>query len=134
MAQDALFFLLILDDDVRTRILSMLEKHDNFKVTIVFPDELSARPKREINSIILIDYLSILTYGITVISRLKSSRPHSKLVLLCSQNERHLIGRVMELGAYGCIVEPYEEWELLAMVSLILSGRRVDGMMNAKRH
>lgn len=133
MAQDALFFLLILDDDVRSRILSMLEKHKNFKVKIAFPYELSGSPKGEINSIILIDYLSVLTYGLSVISRLKFCRPDSKLVLLCSQDNRYLIGRVMGLGAYGCILEPYEEWELLTMVRLILSGRRIDSKINAKR-
>ncbi len=133
MAQSALFFLIVLDDDVRIRILSMLKKHKNFKVKRVFPDDLSASPQREINSIILIDCLSVLTYGVTVISSLQSSCPDSKLVLLCRQDNRHLIGRVMELGAYGCILEPYEEWELLTMVRLILSGRGVDTTMNAAR-
>lgn len=132
MAQDALFYLLILDNDVRPRILSILSKHRHFKVRSVFPDELSGGTRREVNSIILIDSLSVLTYGTTVISKLKSSCPDSKLVFLCNQDNRHLIGRVMELGAYGCILEPYEEWELLTMVRLILSGRRIDSRMNAK--
>ncbi len=126
MTQYALFFLLVLDEDIRTRILSMLKKHKNFKARVVFPDELSADPQREIDSIILIDCSSVLAYGATIISRLKFCCPDSKLVLLCSQDNRHLVGRVMELGAYGCILEPYEEWELLAMVRLILSGRRIE--------
>ncbi|MGC8494527.1 MAG: hypothetical protein ACP5SH_22620 [Syntrophobacteraceae bacterium] len=126
MTQHALFFLLVLDEDIKTRILSMLQKHKNFRARIVFPDELSADPQRELDSIILIDCSSVLTYGVTIISRLKFCCPDSKLVLLCSQDNRHLVGRVMELGAYGCILEPYEEWELLAMVRLILSGRRIE--------
>lgn len=132
IAQDVRFSVLVLNDEVRAHILSMLRKHENFNVGIATLDELIVPPQKEADSIILIDCQGVLEYGVTVISKLKASCPSRKLILLCSQAHRHMIKRVMELGAYGCVVEPYEEWEFLTMVRLILSGRKIDKKIKVK--
>ena len=38
----------------------------------------------------------------------------------------------MELGAYGCIIEPYREWEFSTMVRLILGGQKIDKKARTK--
>lgn len=119
------FSVLVLNDQVRSIILDMLRKNEHFSFEIVSLDLLIASQKKEPNSIILIDCEGVLAFGPTVISRIKLSRPDSKLILLCSQNHRSLIEPVMELGAYGCIIEPYKEWEFSTMVRLISSGRGI---------
>jgi DNA-binding NarL/FixJ family response regulator len=132
ITQDVGFSVLVLDDEVRCHILNLLRKNELFSVGIVSLDELINPSKREANTIILIDCEGVLAYGVTVISKLKTSCRECKLILLCCQAHRSMIKRVMELGAYGCIIEPYREWELLTMVRLILSGQKIDKKIKPK--
>jgi DNA-binding NarL/FixJ family response regulator len=132
ITQDVRFSVLVLNDTVRSHVFNLLSKNEHFSFAIASLDELINPLKREANSIILIDCEVVLAYGITVISKIKTSCPECKLIMLCSQTHRSLIKRVMELGAYGCIIEPYKEWEFSTMVRLILSGQRIDKKTKAK--
>jgi len=132
ITQDVRFSVLVLNDEVRCHIVNLLRKNEHFSVGIVSLDELINPSKREANTIILIDCEGVLAYGVTVISKLKTSCRECKLILLCSQAHRSMIKRVMELGAYGCIIEPYQEWEFLTMVRLILSGQNIDKKIKVK--
>lgn len=123
ITQNVRFSVLVLNDEVRSHILSLLRKNEHFSVAITSLDELVDRSKRDPNSTILVDSEAVLAYGITAISRLKTSCPECKLILLCSKTHRSMIESVMELGAYGCIIEPYREWEFLTMVRLIPRGQ-----------
>ncbi len=132
ITRDVRFSVLVLNDEVRCHILNLLRKNEHFSIGMVSLDELINPSKREPSTIILIDCEGVLAYGVTVISKLKTSCHECKLILLCSQTHRSMIKRVMELGAYGCIIEPYQEWELLTMVRLILSGQKIDKKIKAK--
>ena len=132
ISQDVRFSVLVLNDEVRSHIFDLLRKNEHFIFATVSLDELINPPKREANSIILIDWEVVLAYGITVISKVKTSCPDCKLIMLCSRAHRDLIKRVMELGAYGCIIEPYREWEFSTIVRLILSGQKIDKKAKAK--
>ena len=137
ITQDVRFSVLVLNDEVRSHVFNLLRKNDRFSFETASLDELLKPLTTGANSIILIDCEGVLTYGITVISKLKTSRPECKLILLCSQAHRSLIKRVMELGAYGCIIEPYREWEFSTMVKLILGGQKTDKktkVKEGKRH
>ncbi len=132
ITQDVRFSVLVLNDEVRSHILNLLRKNEHFSVGIRSLHELINPSNIKPNSIILIDCEGVLAYGVTVISKLKTSCPECKLILLCSQTHRSMIKRVMELGAYGCIIEPYREWEFLTMVRLILSGQKIDKKIKPK--
>jgi DNA-binding NarL/FixJ family response regulator len=132
ITQKIRFSVLVLNEEVRSIILNMLKKNENFSFEIVSLDLLVASEKTEPNSIVLIDSEGVLAFGPTVISRIRSSRPDSKLILLCSRNHRGLIEPCMELGAYGCIIEPYKEWEFATMVRLITSGRGIQAKTKPK--
>ncbi len=122
ITQEIRFSVLVLNDEVRAIILKMLGKNEHFSFEIVSLDSLLSSRSREPNSIILIDCEGVIAFGEMVVSRIKMSRPDSKLILLSRRTNRGLIESVMELGAYGCIIEPYKEWEFETMVRLIASG------------
>jgi len=132
ITQDVRFYIMVLNDEVRSHIMNLLRKNEHFSVGIVPLDELINPSKRVSNAIILIDSEGVLAYGVTIISKLKTSCPECKLIVLCSQAHRSMIKRVMELGAYGCIIEPYQEWEFLTMVRLILSGQKIEKKIKVK--
>ncbi len=131
--QDIRVSVLVLNEEVRVHILNLLAKHEHFGPGITSPDELMGPLKKRAGSIILIDCESVLAYGLTVISKLKASCPDSKLILLCSSANRQIIKPVMELGAYGCIIEPYREWEFLTMVRPIRSGHKADKKISQRK-
>jgi len=132
ITQGVRFSVMVLNDEVRRHILNLLRKNEHFSVAIVSLDEIINPSKKEANAIILIDCEGLLACGVAVISKLKTCCPECKLILLCSLAHRSMIKRVMELGAYGCIIEPYQEWEFLTMVRLILSGQKIDKKIKAK--
>jgi DNA-binding NarL/FixJ family response regulator len=132
ITQNVRFSVLVLNAEVRSHILSLLRQNEHFSVAITSLDELIDHSKREANSIILVDSEAVLAYGMTAIAKLRTSCPECKLILLCSKTHRSMIEHVIQLGAYGCIIEPYREWEFLTMVRLIPKGQKAGKKIAAR--
>ncbi len=124
---------MILNEEVRSLILSLLKKYEQFNVGIAELKELLDSTKKKEDLIILVDSEAVLAYGAAVISKLKMSCPECRLILLCSRVHRSMVKHVMELGAYGCIIEPYPEWEFSTMVRSILNGQKIDKKITASK-
>ena len=133
VTQDVRFSVLVLNEEVRSLILSLLRKNEEFNVSIAELNGLLDSTKKKEDLIILIDSEAVLTYGAAVISKLKMSCTESRLILLCSRVHRSMVKHVMELGAYGCIIEPYPEWEFSTMVKSILNGQKIDKKITASK-
>ncbi len=134
ITQDVRFSVLALNEDVRKHLLSMLRNIGEFSVVIVDLDGI-LNSRVRINSIILIDSEAVLAYGTSVISKIKMASPEGRLIVLCSQAHRGMIKHIMELGAYGCIIEPYPEWEFSTMIRPTLIDRKTErkAKANSKR-
>lgn len=128
VAQDVLFPVLALNEEIRRRILSLLRKNDHPSIVIADLDELtnSLKVKAKKSAIIFIDSEAVLAYGAGMVSKIKTASKECRLILLCSLLHRNMVKGVMELGAYGCIIEPYPEWEFLAMVKPLLVDMKLD--------
>jgi len=133
VTQDVRFSVMILNEEVRSLILSLLKKDKQFNVGIAELKELLDSTKKKEDLIILVDSEAVLAYGAAVISKLKMSCPECRLILLCSRVHRSMVKHVMELGAYGCIIEPYPEWEFSTMVKSILNGQKIDKKITASK-
>jgi len=126
VARDVLFTVLALNEKVREHILSLLTKNDHPSVGVADLDDLMNFLKGKENAIIFIDSEAVVAYGAGMVSKLKMACRECRLIVLCSQVHRSVVKRVMELGAYGCIIEPYPEWEFATMVKPILMDLKVD--------
>ncbi|MFZ2445674.1 MAG: hypothetical protein WAW37_04910 [Syntrophobacteraceae bacterium] len=126
VARDVQFTVLALSEKVREHISSLLTKNDHPSVGIADLDDLMNFLKGKDNAIIFIDSEAVVAYGAGMVSKLKMACRECRLIVLCSQVHRNLVKRVMELGAYGCIIEPYPEWEFATMVKPILTDLKVD--------
>ena len=87
-------------------------------------EELVKETKRMRSSIVFIDYGVVNTYGARMYSRINVACSECSVILLCDQAHRDLIKEAMELGAYACILSPFEEWEVLTMIRNILTGKK----------
>jgi FixJ family two-component response regulator len=118
--QDVVFSVLALNDEVRKHILSLLKETNQPSAGIASLDDLMESVKVARNAIIFVDSEAVTAYGAGMVSKLKMACRGCRLIVLCSLNHRNLVKPVMELGAYGCIIEPYPEWEFSAMLKPIL--------------
>ena len=124
--QDGLFSVLALNEEVRQHILDMLKKNEYPTVGFANLDDLINSLKGQKNALIFVDSEAVMAYGAWIVSRIKTACRECRLILFCSLAHRSLVRRVMELGAYGCIVEPYPEWEFLTMIRPILADLQID--------
>ena len=131
--QDDLFSVLALNEEVRQHILDMLRKNDYTSVGFANLDDLINSLKGKKNALIFVDSEAVMAYGAWIVSRIKTACRECRLILFCSRDHRNLVRRVMELGAYGCIVEPYPEWEFLTMIRPILTDLQIDKKAKAAR-
>jgi len=125
-SRDVLFPVLALNEKVRHHVLNLLTKHQYPTVSTENLDDLVDTIKGQKNSLIFMDSEAVLTYGTWIVPRVRTACRECKIILLCSQMHRNLVQRVMELGTYGCIIEPYPEWELLTMVRPIIADLQID--------
>ncbi|MHC1730099.1 MAG: hypothetical protein AB9866_29560 [Syntrophobacteraceae bacterium] len=126
ISQDVLFSVLVLNEEVRKHILSLLSKNNHPSIGIANLEDLVSSLKGKDDAVIFVDSEAVMAYGAGMVSKLKMACRECRLILLCSQLHRDLVKRVMELGAYGCIIEPYLEWEFSTMVKPLLVDLKAD--------
>jgi len=124
--EHVLFFVLVLNAEVRANMLNLLKKREYPSVEIAGLDDLLKLLKEKSTAIVLMDSEAVLAYGAGAVSKVRMACRECRLIFLCSQLNRDLVRQAMGLGAYGCIIEPYAEWELLTMIRPILLDFQLD--------
>jgi hypothetical protein len=67
-----------------------------------------------------VDCAAISSYGSGIYSKIKVGCPLCRIVLLCDKahkDHRTIIKEALEIGIYACLLMPYEDWEVLAMLT-----------------
>ena len=126
-------FVLVANDDIRRYILDLCEKNNYRPLITTDLEELVAETKRMQCGIIFIDYQLVNTYGTRLYSRINVACPECSVILLCDQAHRDLIKEAMELGAYACILSPFEEWEVLTIIRNILAKKKPQVRKRSKK-
>lgn len=117
--------LLVLNDTIRQHLLGILERNLFKPVVISTPGELTAELKERLSPVIFIDYEAETQYGPAIIMNIKAVLKEGGIIFLYDKDHRNLIQEVMQLGVYGCVVAPYDEWEILTMVKHLLAKKTV---------
>jgi len=74
-------------------------------------------------AIVLIDCGAVYIYGARIISKIKVVCKHGRVILfcnkahLCDSQHRDLIKDILTIGVYACILAPFNDWEVLSMVT-----------------
>ena len=126
-------FVLVANDDIRRYILDLCEKNNYRPLITTDLEELVAETKRVQCGIIFIDYQLVNTYGTRLYSRINVACPECSVILLCDQAHRDLIKEAMELGAYACILSPFEEWEVLTIIRNLLAKKKPQVRKKSKK-
>jgi hypothetical protein len=54
-----------------------------------------------------------------IYAKIKVASRYCRAILICDKSHkahREIIREAMEIGIYACLLAPYEDWEVLAMV------------------
>jgi|GEM_PF-1644959 len=113
--------LLILNEQTRQHIASLLERHHYPAVVIADPREILTIYADHPAVVFFVDWEAVNVYGLGLISQITSGSRGSRIIYLYDKGHRDLIRGIMDLGAYACIMAPYEEWETLTMIRHILT-------------
>jgi DNA-binding NtrC family response regulator len=117
--------LLVLNDTIRQHLLGILERNHFNPVVIANPGELATELKERTSPVIFIDWEAETQYGPAIIMNIKAALQEGGIIFLYDKDHRNLIREVMQLGVYGCILAPYDEWEILTMVKHLLTKKNV---------
>jgi DNA-binding NtrC family response regulator len=84
---------------------------------------------------VFVDCQALQTFGLGLLAKIRVAAPPARLVLLCSRTHqhRHLIREAMALGAYACVLAPYQDYEVLTLVRLNQSRKSVKRATSRKR-
>jgi len=112
-------FLLVADSQPREFLVNFLEAQGYTPLVLGHPGEMVKTLKRRQQATVFVDCLTVCTYGPGLYAKIKVACPGSRIVLLCDKSHhehRDLVKEAMELGIYACLLAPFAEWEILAMV------------------
>lgn len=117
--------LLVLNDSIRQHVIGILERNNYLPIVITNPGELAAELREHPSPVIFIDWEAETQYGPAIIMNIKAALKEGGIIFLYDREHRNLIQEVMQLGVYGCVLAPYDEWEILTMVKHLLSKKTV---------
>ena len=113
--------LLVLNETIRQHLSDILRRNQFKPVVIANPGELAAELKDPTSSVIFIDFEAETQFGPAMIMNIKAASKEGGIIFLYDKDHRNLIREVMQLGVYGCVLAPYDEWEILTMVKHLLA-------------
>jgi len=117
--------VLITNEKIRSYIIEICRRNNLHPLISVGLEELVKKIKKMHSAIVMIDYEVVTSYGARIYSIIKVACPGCKCIMLCDQDHRDFIKEAVEHGVYACILEPYEEWEVLTMIRSIIAKNKL---------
>lgn len=126
-------FVLVSKAGIRNHLSDLFQRNDIPFIVETVPDEMFQFLKGRKEAIAFLDVETLRIYGASLYTKMKAACPACRIILLCDQANRDMIKQAIEQGAYGGILEPYAEWEVLTMVRHILADKHPKRRRAAKR-
>jgi DNA-binding NtrC family response regulator len=111
--------LLISREETRAYVYDLLNRNGHRPVTLANLDELSEEVKVKGDVLVFLDSDAITVFGTGMVPKIKAANPRARIIVLCDSFQKDLLKQAMDSGMYGYILEPYADWEILAMVRQI---------------
>lgn len=118
LSPDALL-LLVANSQPRDFLVSFLKAQGYAPRVLGYPGEMVKALKKAQQATVFVDCQTVGTYGPGLYAKIKVACAGCRVVLLCDKGHhehRDLVKEAMDLGIYACLLAPFAEWEILAMV------------------
>ena len=117
--------LLVVSGEIRNYMLSLCTENNFDCIVTTDPEELIREIKKLRGAIAFVDHEALTIYSATLLSKIKVACPNCNVILLSNQDHKSLVKEAMDLGAYACILAPYEKWETLTLIRNILAKQKL---------
>jgi len=128
-----LVLLLVCNKETREYLSDLLRRNSYSPQAFSVPADLLNHLRAGTDVIVFVDGQAVSNCGAGIFSKIRESCSGCKVIFLCDRAHRELIKEAMGLGAYGCVLEPYEEWEVLTMVRHVLSDLKPKRRRSSKK-
>jgi DNA-binding NtrC family response regulator len=111
--------LWVADGQSRDFLVHLLEAQEYAPRLVGNPVEALQTLKGQEQATVFVDCQTVSTYGPGLYAKMKVACPRCRVVLLCDkshQEHRDIVKEAMDLGIYACLLAPFADWEVLAMV------------------
>ena len=115
----AALLLLVADHQFRDFLVNFLESQEYAPRVVGNPNDALQTLKGLDQALVFVDCQTVSAYGPSLYAKIKVACPASRIVLLCAKSHhdhRDIVKEAMDLGIYACLLAPFAEWEVLAMV------------------
>jgi DNA-binding NtrC family response regulator len=116
--------ILIIDDQLAPRESIRMVLKDKYDVVTAAEAEEAFRYMSEnpVN-LVLLDIKMPKIDGITALKEIKKRYPETEVILLTAYATLETIQKAIKLGAFGCLMKPFDKNELLAIVDKAIKNR-----------
>jgi DNA-binding NtrC family response regulator len=112
--------ILMVQESLRRGLSALLRENGYLPQVAANPGDVMQLLRKKQCATVFVDGEAVDTYGPGMCSKFKVACPYCRVVLLCDkslESHRRIIKETMEIGIYACLLLPYENWEVLTMVS-----------------
>ena len=113
--------ILIVDDQLAPRESVKMVLKDRYDVAIAAGAEEAFKYIAENNvNLVLLDIKMPRIDGIEALKEIKKKHPDTEVVLLTAYASHEICQKALKLGAFGCLMKPFDKDELLKIVDSAL--------------
>ena len=119
LSSSAALLILVADAEFRDFLVNFLESQEYAPRLVGNPQEALQTLKGKEQALVFVDCQTVSVYGPGLYAKMKVACPRCRIVLLCDKRHhehRDIVKEAMDLGIYACMLAPFAEWEVLAMV------------------
>jgi DNA-binding NtrC family response regulator len=119
LSSPAALLLLVADSQFRDFLVNFLESQEYVPRLLGNPAEALQTLKGQEQALVFVDCQTVSVHGPGLYAKMKVACPRCRIVLLCDKRHiehRDIVKEAMDLGIYACLLAPFAEWEVLAMV------------------
>jgi DNA-binding NtrC family response regulator len=112
--------ILVAHETLRQSLFNLLRDNGYAPRLAANPREVIQFLRKKQCATVFVDCEAIAVHGSGICSKFKVACQYCRVVLLCDKSldaHRRIIKEAMEIGIYACLLPPYEDWEVLTMVS-----------------
>jgi DNA-binding response OmpR family regulator len=112
--------ILVFHEALRHSLVELLQENGYAPSVAANPQEVIQLLRKKKCATVFIDCEALALYGAGVCSKIKLACQYCRVVVFCDKTleaHRKIIKDAMEIGIYACLLPPYEDWEILTMVS-----------------
>jgi DNA-binding NtrC family response regulator len=116
--------ILIVDDQLGPRESMKMILKDRYVVATATGAKEAFRYMAESPvDLVLLDIKMPKIDGITALAEIKKKYPHTEVILLTAHVNFETLQKAIKLGAFGCLMKPFDKNELLQMVDKALKNQ-----------